>query len=59
MENKLVSKLGTTDPTRMILIEGRSSEADRAKETDYPPVQSKDIGKATTVDELYEIVNER
>lgn len=58
MDGKLFSKQGTTFPTRMILIDGRRSEEDRAQTTVYPPVESKAIAKVNNFEELYNTVNE-
>ena len=55
MDGKLFSRQGTTYPTRMILIDGRRSEEERAQTKVYPPVQSMAPKKATTFDELFEI----
>lgn len=58
MGGGLYAKQGTTFPTRMILIEGRRSDEERAQTAVYPPVESKAIRKAETFDDLYEIINE-
>jgi len=58
MDGKLYQKQGTTYPTRMILIDGRRSEADRELSKVYPPVQSEALPKAETFDDLYRIVTE-
>ncbi|MBO4549635.1 MAG: hypothetical protein J5733_02795, partial [Bacteroidaceae bacterium] len=39
MDGKLYGRQGTTYPTRMILIDGRRSEEERAQTTVYPPVK--------------------
>ena len=57
MDGSLYRKQGTTYPTRMILIEGRRSDEERAQERVYPPVRDKAVRKATSFDELYDIVN--
>ena len=58
MDGKLYAKQGTTFPTRMILIDGRRSEEDRAQSAVYPPVQSKAVRKAESFEDLYNIVEE-
>ena len=58
MDVKLYAKQGTTYPTRMILIDGRRSDEERAQTAVYPPVESKAIRRAESFDDLYEIVNE-
>ena len=58
MDGKLFAKQGTTFPTRMILIDGRRSEEDRAQSAVYPPVQSKAVRKAESFEDLYNIVDE-
>lgn len=58
MDGKLYAKQGTTFPTRMILIDGRRSEEDRAQTAVYPPVESKAVRKAETFEDLYKIVEE-
>lgn len=58
MGGGLYAKQGTTFPTRMILIEGRRSDEERAQTAVYPPVESKAIRKAESFDDLYEIINE-
>lgn len=58
MDGRLYAKQGTTYPTRMILIDGRRSDEERAQTAVYPPVESKAILKAESFDDLYEIVNE-
>ena len=58
MSGGLYAKQGTTFPTRMILIDGRRSEEERAQTAVYPPVESKAIRKAESFEDLYEIINE-
>lgn len=58
MDGKLYAKQGTTFPTRMILIDGRRSEEERAQTTVYPPVESKAVAKANSFEELYNTVND-
>lgn len=58
MGGGLYAKQGTTFPTRMILIDGRRSDEERAQTAVYPPVESKAIRKAETFNDLYEIINE-
>ena len=58
MDGSLFTKQGTTYPTRMILIDGRRSEEDRAQSAVYPPVQSKAIRKADSFEALYDIIDE-
>ena len=58
MGGGLYAKQGNTFPTRMILIDGRRSDEERAQTAVYPPVESKAIRKAETFDDLYEIINE-
>lgn len=58
MDGKLYAKQGTTFPTRMILIDGRRSEEERAQTAVYPPVESKAVRKAETFEDLYKIVEE-
>ena len=58
MSGGLYAKQGTTFPTRMILIEGRRSDEERAQTAVYPPVESKAIRKAESFDDLYDIINE-
>lgn len=58
MSGGLYAKQGTTFPTRMILIDGRRSNEERAQTAVYPPVESKAIRKAESFDDLYEIINE-
>ena len=57
MDGRLFAKQGTTFPTRMILIEGRRSEEERAQTTVYPPVENMALRKAENFDDLYEIVD--
>lgn len=58
MSGGLYAKQGTTFPTRMILIDGRRSNEERAQIAVYPPVESKAIRKAESFDDLYDIINE-
>ena len=58
MDSSLYAKQGTTYPTRMILIDGRRSEEERAQSAIYPPVQSKAIRKADSFEALYDIIDE-
>ena len=58
MDGKLYAKQGTTYPTRMILIDGRRNDEERAQTAVYPPVESKAIRRTESFDDLYEIVNE-
>lgn len=58
MSGGLYAKQGTTFPTRMILIDGRRSNEERAQTAVYPPVESKAIRKAESFDDLYDIINE-
>ena len=58
MDGSLYAKQGTTYPTRMILIDGRRSEEERAQSAVYPPVQSKAIRKADSFEALYDIIDE-
>lgn len=58
MSGGLYGKQGTTFPTRMILIDGRRNNEERAQTAVYPPVESKAIRKAESFDDLYEIINE-
>lgn len=57
MDGKLYAKQGTTFPTRMILIDGRRSEEERAQTTVYPPVESKAVAKVNSFEELYNTIN--
>lgn len=56
MEGDLYAKQGTKYPTRMILIDGRRTTAERERSTVYPPVEGKGQRKATNFDELYETI---
>lgn len=58
MDGKLYQKQGTTYPTRMILIDGRRSEEERAQTKVYPPIKDNAPRKATSFDELYDIAEE-
>lgn len=58
MDGQLYRKQGTTYPTRMILIDGRRSEAEREQTTVYPPIQQKAIAKVNTFDDLYNTIAE-
>lgn len=58
MGGGLYAKQGTTFPTRMILIDGRRTNEERAQTAVYPPVENKAIRKAESFDDLYEIINE-
>lgn len=58
MDGKLYAKQGTTFPTRMILIDGRRSEEERAQTTVYPPVESNAVAKVSSFEELYNTVND-
>lgn len=58
MSGGLYAKQGTTFPTRMILIDGRRNDEERAQTAIYPPVEDKAIRKAESFDDLYEIINE-
>lgn len=58
MDGQLYRKQGTTYPTRMILIDGRRSEAEREQTTIYPPIQQKSIAKVNTFDDLYNTIAE-
>lgn len=58
MDGKLYAKQGTTYPTRMILIDGRRSDEERAQTAVYPPIESKAIRKAESFNELYDIIDE-
>ncbi len=58
MDGSLYAKQGTTYPTRMILIDGRRSEEERAQSAVYPPVQSKAIRKGDSFEALYDIIEE-
>lgn len=58
MDGKLYQKQGTTYPTRMILIDGRRSESERAQTKVYPPKKENAPRKATSFDELKQIAEE-
>ena len=58
MSGRLFAKQGTTFSTRMILIDGRRNDEERAQTAIYPPVESKAIRKAESFEDLYEIINE-
>lgn len=58
MSGGLYAKQGTTFPTRMILIDGRRTNEERAQTAVYPPMENKAIRKAESFDDLYEIINE-
>ena len=58
MDGSLYAKQGTTYPTRMILIDGRRSDEERAQTAVYPPIESKAIRKADSFDDLYDIIDE-
>jgi PAS domain-containing protein len=58
MDGKLYAKQGTTFPTRMILIDGRRSEEERAQSAVYPPVKTKAVRKADSFEDLYNIIDE-
>lgn len=58
MGGGLYAKQGTIFPTRMILIDGRRTNEERAQTAVYPPVENKAIRKAESFDDLYEIINE-
>lgn len=58
IDGQLYRKQGTTYPTRMILIDGRRSEAEREQTTIYPPIQQKAIAKVNTFDDLYNTIAE-
>ena len=59
MDGKLYSRQGTTYPTRMILIDGRRSEEERAQSKVYPPTLEKSAGyKVNSFDELYDLAEE-
>ena len=57
MDGRMYARQGTTFPTRMILIEGRRSEEERAQTAVYPPVEGAAIRKAESFDELYDIID--
>ena len=56
MEGSLYAKQGTTFPTRMILIEGRRTEEERAKSDVFPPTIKDWLPKADSFDKLYDTV---
>ena len=56
MEGSLYAKQGTTFPTRMILIEGRRTDEERAKSDVYPPTIKDWLPKADSFDKLYDTV---
>ena len=56
MEGSLYAKQGTTFPTRMILIDGRRTEEERAKSDVYPPTIKDWLPKADSFDKLYDTV---
>ena len=58
MDGKLYAKQGTTYPTRMILIDGKRSDAEREETRVYPPVKDNAPRKAETFADLYDIVEE-
>ena len=58
MDGKLYAKQGTTYPTRMIIIDGRRSEDERAQSTVYPPRKFEAVRMAETFEDLYDIINE-
>ena len=58
MAGGLYQKQGTTYPTRMILIDGRRSDAEREQTTVYPPRESEALPKVETYDDLYRVVTE-
>lgn len=58
MDGKLYAKQGTTYPTRMILIDGRRSEEERAQVKVYPPVLKDSPMKVKTFDELFDVAEE-
>lgn len=56
MDGKLYSRQGTTFATRMILIDGRRSEEERAQSKVYPPTLEKSAGyKVENFGELYDL----
>ena len=57
MDGSLYAKQGTTFPTRMILIDGRRTDEERAKSDVYPPTIKDWLPKADSFDKLYETVN--
>lgn len=58
MAGDLYKKQGTTYPTRMILIDGRRSEDERAQVRVFPPVKENAYRPANTFDDLWDIANE-
>lgn len=56
MEGSLYAKQGTTFPTRMILIDRRRTEEERAKSDVYPPTIKDWLPKADSFDKLYDTV---
>lgn len=58
MDGKLYSKQGTTYPTRLILIDGRRSEEERAQVKVYPPVLKDSPMKVKTFEELFDVAEE-
>ena len=56
MEGSLYAKQGTTFPTRMILIDGRRTDEERAKSDVYPPTIKDWLPKADSFDKLYDTV---
>ena len=58
MDGSLYAKQGTTFPTRMILIDGRRTEEERAKSNIYPPTIKNWINPVADFDRLYDTVND-
>ena len=58
MDGSLYAKQGTTFPTRMILIDGRRTEEERAKSDVYPPTIKNWINPVADFDRLYDTVND-
>lgn len=58
MDGSLYAKQGTTFPTRMILIDGRRTEEERAKSDVYPPTIKNWINPVVDFDRLYDTVND-
>ena len=59
MDGKLYARQGTTYPTRLILIDGRRSEEERAQSKVYPPTLEKRAGyKVNAFDELYDLAEQ-
>ena len=58
MDGSLYAKQGTTFPTRMILIDGRRAEEERAKSDVYPPTIKNWINPVADFDRLYDTVND-